>query len=106
MAKKKNLEFDIFIGEMVSLVSNVFVKHVEQTEEAVRELNEPIIFTGFLLDIDDSFYYIGETPSSVSHAIKKEIIISISLATVETHNSVGNDIFDSMASPKKDEDYN
>ena len=59
MTKKKSTVFyDSFIGEYVI----VFLRDNKNMEA----------LTGYLLDMDDSYYLLGQTPDQISQAIKIE----------------------------------
>jgi len=79
------------------------VKQIEQTEDSVREINEPIVFQGFFLDADDSFIFLGDTPDEVCSAIKRDEITSIHIAKPQ---NIFDDVLDSMGEPEDETDIN
>lgn len=71
-----NKLFSIFVGSYI----HVITKSLKGTQhfnggKAVG----PIIIDGFLLDEDDMFYYLGETPEEVTDAILKEEVVRVYL---------------------------
>ena len=92
--------FQSFVGEMVSLTINATVptQAVINDDGVVEEVIEgPISFDGYLLDVDNEYYYLGDTSQEVSKAIRKENVISVEI--VKSLN-----IFDKMLEDIEDKD--
>lgn len=71
--------FLTFIGERVVLASKIKLSEVVQKEDEVSSSEVPIMFEGFLLDMDEHYYYLGTTPEAISDAIVREDIFHISI---------------------------
>lgn len=61
-----------FIGEYVEILTCFYQKHIEGNQDSISEQTVPIVIQGYILDIDDEFYYIGNNPSEVVRAIRKQ----------------------------------
>ena len=73
-----------FIGQFVMVVTNMTQNASVSNDEGLIESAEiPVTMTGFLIDADNDYYYLGNTPDEVLTAIKKEMINQISLAMDE-----------------------
>ena len=67
--KKKQpneLFFLSFIGEVVSITTTLKASETLQLDEEVVQVDMPNTFEGYLLDVDDEYYYLGETSLEVS----------------------------------------
>ena len=104
--KKKNINTELylaFIGEFVEMATNVIVSRSEQNEDSVITSNEPLSIQGYLLDIDDEFYYIGSTPDGMSAVIRRE---NVMLMTITEEENLLEDILNSMDVPTNKEEIN
>jgi len=73
-----------FIGQFVMVVTNMTQNASVSNDEGLIESAEiPVTMTGFLIDADDDYYYLGNTPDEVLTCIKKGMINQISLAMDE-----------------------
>jgi hypothetical protein len=61
--------FLTFVGELVEIAGSFY--HGDQ-EAAIK-------ITGFVLDADDEFYYLGDTPEEISQAIRRDRVIYIQI---------------------------
>src|SRR4029077_10299831 len=80
VVKMKSLFYDLFIGEYVFMLTTVDVTQVNNDEHGYYENKQPIKLLGYLLDMDDDYYYIGEFPDRVSQAIKKVNVVHVEIA--------------------------
>lgn len=106
MVKKKSsseLLFLTFIGEKVVLTSTFKITDTVDSEEGVHQIELPLMLDGYLMDMDDEYYYLGEDPKSVSKAVRKDQILSIEIESMKT---VYDQILDEMDSPIEDTDIN
>lgn len=85
MAKKQDLFFQIFAGEYVSMVTTVKTRTVQLIDDEPAEVEMPVIIEGFLLDKDDSYYFIGESPDEVIAAIRIEHVIQVEISNPKDH---------------------
>jgi len=74
-----SLFFSVFAGELVEFMTTQMSTVITQTEEGTETGEYPWAITGYLLDEDENFYYIGRSPIEVSSAIKKDIVIGVSI---------------------------
>jgi hypothetical protein len=107
MMKKKTdkheLFFLSFIGEYVTIILKREAKVLHQTEEGYIEETVPMTVNGYLLDMDDEYYFIGESPNNISRAILKKEVVYIEIVQVKT---VYDEILDTMNVPQEDKDIN
>lgn len=61
--------FLTFIGEFVEIVGSFFHEKVEV----------PINIQGYILDTDNNYYYIGDSPEEITSAIRKDSVIYIQI---------------------------
>ena len=95
MRKKKtspknghDLFFDIFIGEFVDIITERKTTRISVNQESgeTEQLEIPMIISGYILDEDDSYYFIGATDRQVSHAVKKSIVDHVSISSPDGLN--------------------
>lgn len=70
-----NKLFHIFAGVYVEFVLKN-LKGAQVMEDGGR-VEGSVILSGYLLDEDQDYYYLGETQEDISQAIKKEDVIRI-----------------------------
>lgn len=94
----------VFIGELVSIISDLSVSNTSQNDENYETNSAYMTFNGFLLDQDDEYCYLGETGNEVSSAIKKDSIRFIQV--ISPRNEL-DEILDSLPdNPEKDNEVN
>lgn len=99
MKKKPNeLFFQVFIGEVVSITTTIKSSETLQLEEETVQVDIPNTFDGYLLDVDDEYYYLGETSKEISKAVRKDQSISIEIAQLKTAFDA---ILDEMDEPEE-----
>lgn len=76
--------YNIFVGEYVELTTLLPYSESAQNMEQAQSISTFLKRAGYLLDIDEAFYYIGETPNSVSRAIRIEQVAEIAIAKQKT----------------------
>lgn len=103
MAGNKKLFFDVFIGEYVDLVTKYSANVSVNTEDGSIEQQDYVRFQGYLLDIDDDFYYLGLTDRQISHAVNKSDIVTVMISQPETELD---EFFNSIEPPEDSDDYN
>jgi len=105
MTKRKanDLFFQTFIGEYVLLLTKLKTTSIEHTEEGSTESTNLASFEGFILDVDDNFYYIGDDHQSVNKAIRKDQIVYIAITDP---NSQYDTIMDEAKEPEDKKGYN
>jgi hypothetical protein len=103
MARKKKQKVDetslestffaSFVGEYVEIVCKVV--------GATKEITLPVVVNGFLLDIDDDFYYLSDNGTEVSKAVRKDGLIIIEVAKQKTPEE---EILDNLTRPITDDE--
>lgn len=83
MKKKSTVFFDTFIGEFVDVISDLVETQRRETDQGITEMMKPLIIKGYVLDIDNDYVYLGETPNQVTYAVNKSTIKIITLAMDE-----------------------
>jgi hypothetical protein len=61
--------FLTFVGELVEVAGSFY--HGDQ-ENAIK-------IAGFVLDVDDEYYYLGDTPEEITQAIRRDRVIYIQI---------------------------
>ena len=101
MAKEKvDVLFDVFAGEHISIILDKEVEQVRQTETHIETLKSSISISGYAVDMDDDYIYLGYEPGIISQAIKKTFIVHIEIT------NPNNDILSSIELPKDEKEYN
>lgn len=77
---KKDLFYDLFAGEYVRVISKLSTQEQIQTEESVTQQEHPIVFEGYLLDVDDDYYYLGDTDQAIDRAIARRETVGIAIS--------------------------
>lgn len=73
-SKTSDLVFSTFVGEYVRLSSNRDEIVHAVTEDTQASQTVPRTYEGFLLDMDEKFYFLGVGADSVVAAVKKSIV--------------------------------
>lgn len=69
-----------FAGELVSVTLNKDIQHTKQTEEFVETMTSVLTVNGYLIDVDDSFLYLGYEEDQIAQAINRNFVINVELA--------------------------
>jgi len=89
--------FQTFAGEQVKVFTKVNVKESAATQEGVMEINVPLSCSGYLLDYDDNFYYLGDEPNQANTAVRIDQVVMIQ----EVKNADMYDLLLDQADPRK-----
>ena len=84
----------IFQGEYVEIIQGI---------DMAKEGPIPVAIYGYVLDTDDKFIFIGDSPHEINKAILKSSIKIISITTPRTEED---DLLDSIPEPNREEDFN
>ena len=74
-----------------------------ETEEGTGISESPITITGYLLDEDDKYYYMGGRPDSITNAIKKASVKLIEIVEMKTHMD---EMLDAIGEPEDEQEIN
>lgn len=106
MAKKKaqtDTFFMTFIGELVSVMTDLKSTSIENTEDGSVEVTTPFTFTAYLLDLDETYLYFGSTPNEVTSTMPKDMLKFMSIT--EDKDSF-TEILDNMEDPQDEKEFN
>jgi hypothetical protein len=83
MIKKKLTLFDRFENQYVSILTKLVMERTVQSGEIIETFKTPVSVSGFLIDSDDSYYYLGHTPGLISQALPHEELVHIEITREE-----------------------
>lgn len=95
--------FLAFMGTKVCISLNVCHTIDYESPDGVTVETIPLHYEGILLDHDNEYYYLGNTPIEISQAVKKDSVVHIMIVE---EKSVYDQILDHMPHPEKKEDVN
>lgn len=72
--EKINLFLENFLGEEVELILTVYFKNEEHSEEGSIIQKNPLAVKGFVIDIDDEYIYLGDTPDGITRFVRKDLV--------------------------------
>jgi hypothetical protein len=108
--KKKQIEEDTintfvlaFMGEYVSIITDIMILDYSQNDSQALEQNAPMVARGFLLDEDDHFLYLGDNPLEISQAVAKK---KIAMIHMEKKKNKYEELLDEMGDDPTNEDIN
>lgn len=107
MIKKKkkkvtNLLFDAFIGEHVNITTDMKTTIAMSSEDGTAEETRNTVVSGFFLDMDDEYIFLGYDARQVSRALVRK---ECKLIEISREPHVFDEILDSMPEPT-DRDMN
>lgn len=85
MSKTPSSTFEsVFLGEHVSILTRVMSTVIQTQEDGmVTEFTSPMSYSGFFVDLDSDFVYLGDTADCAVQAVAKKLILSIQVADVK-----------------------
>ena len=92
MATRSSLFLSTLVGEFVEILA---------TYETAEKM--PLVIHGYLLDVDDEFYYIGDNPLEVRSVVKKDHVTFIEIMQTVDPNTA---MLEEMPVPVKEEENN
>lgn len=95
--------FLTFIGQAVTITTTVLhsMRYPLSDEQHIESM--PLYYEGILLDEDQEYYYLGNTPDEVSQAVKKVHVLHI---TVIEQKTVFDHILEHTPLPTDDSEFN
>lgn len=106
MSNKKNQRmFDLFTGEFVQIILDKDTKITEQKNDNISVNELPILLEGYLVDEDDDYLFLGQQPTLINQAIKKEYVVHV-LVTSEEESVLKIPDMDISDMPKDPKEYN
>lgn len=81
MTSKPKLDrlFEVFAGEIVSIMLNKDVEQTRQTETKIETLRSSIVVNGYLVDMDDDYVYLGLESDIINQAVKRAFIVHMEI---------------------------
>jgi len=98
MSDKEEIFNLIFIGEYVEIVTKLSQRKVQGDEDGVSDETLPLVLVGYVLDRDDEFLYMGDTPDQIVGGIKR---CDISYIKIIQEQNPYDEIMDSTPDPQK-----
>jgi hypothetical protein len=96
-----------FFGQRVKIMANIYKQYGVQTREGIAQESLPISLTGYILDADEQYYYIGGTPHEIKTAIKKDLVILLESYSEEDEQAEAYEhILDNLPPPKNNNEQN
>lgn len=88
LKKKKSSSFSepfalSFLGERVDILLKIFKKVTSESNEETVSTTEPILAWGFILDKDDEYYYLGDSPDQINKCIRITDVAAIEISKSE-----------------------
>lgn len=93
--KSKNVLLDSFLNKYVFILTDVLAKRSVRNDEYEETVEQPIKILGYLLDMDEEFFYVGEGSQVVTQAISRSSIKHMETAEVKDQYD---EILDNMPS--------
>lgn len=89
-----------FMGEEILITTDL----IETSAQTSTDLEKnPLYFQGILLDIDEDFYFLGDTPAEINQAVKKKNVVHIGIVEkVDEYEEILRD----MPTPNNKEEIN
>lgn len=63
-----------FIGQYMDLMINLYHSQESHNEEGILLQKDPMAVRGYILDIDEEFIYMGDTPDGINRFVRKDLI--------------------------------
>jgi len=97
---KKTSLFDIYIGQSVSITTDVIATDMVMTDNGAETFMYPITYQGIFLDESDDFVFLGPTGDEITDTINKNKIVHIGFIAEKT---VYDEILENSPVPSIDE---
>lgn len=69
--------FDTFAGVHVQVFTKSSISEILSSEEGSVQQSLPLTLTGYLIDYDDKFYYLGDTPYEADSVVSVDQVVII-----------------------------
>lgn len=93
MEDSRNIVFNTFVGEYVKVI----------TSFATEQGTITTAYIGFILDIDDGFFYLGSSAGAIQYAVKRE---SVECIEIISESDPGTKVLDALPIPEDDSQVN
>ena len=88
MAKvKQDKFFEFFVGEYLVVAMDQRVETMKATKLQKQTMKAPISTSGYLTEEDDTYYYLGAVPGTISQAVPKARVFHIEVSSEEAEAS-------------------
>jgi hypothetical protein len=71
---------EAFKNKFVEIMLTTSISITETSEEGYSQKSKPLVSTGYFVDEDEHYVYLGVSPSEVMSALKKEHIVEITIS--------------------------
>lgn len=76
--------YEVFVGEYVQLSTHLTEQEVVETEDGMEfGASEPLTMMGYLVDMDDDFYFLGDEDGDIEEAVKRSEVWRIQIIDPE-----------------------
>jgi hypothetical protein len=83
MKKKASDFYSMFVGEHVMLVLKQCITKSYATEDGSSVEESPLVYEGYMMDMDDTYFFLGFDAKSISMAVLRTEVVSISVTEKE-----------------------
>jgi hypothetical protein len=83
MKKKANDFYSMFVGEHVMLVLKQSVVKSTSTDDGYLSEESPLVYEGYMMDMDETYFFLGFDAKSISMAVQRTEVTSISVTEKE-----------------------
>lgn len=103
MQDEKLQFYSIFIGEYVQMMTNIIVSGHQQIGEDVFECQDAIKVRGWLVDMDDKYFYFGTKRGDILQSLKQDSVVHIAIVDATDPEQ---DVLNAMPDPETEEEIN
>lgn len=75
-----------FIGQEMEFMLNIYHRSEGHNEEGVLIQQNPMAVRGYVLDIDEEFVYLGDTPNGINRFVRKDLIAGGDIVNPDKEN--------------------
>jgi len=77
----KKINIKLFIGHYVMLLLKQNMVRSSATEAGMESDETPMVHEGYIVGMDDTYFFIGDKPNSISAAIRREEVTVINISS-------------------------
>ena len=85
-----------FIGQEVELLINLYHKSEQSNAEEMMSSQSPLAMRGYILDIDEEYIYLGESPNGITKFVRKELVVGGDIIKEDKVETVFDDILNDL----------
>lgn len=80
---KRNITFETFAGEYVSMLTKMTIEQSVSQGEMIETVKTPISVKGFFVEQDDNNYYLGIAPGLINQSVQISEVVHIEIVQEE-----------------------